>query len=187
MTKGLESASRKKLKLYKQKLTLGSMDLDKEKYIRHQNIYNQMKQKLMMDFYKDKCLAYQNNTKKLWQLINNTISKERDKGSIISHIMVDGIKHYTSSKITHVFGKFYSNIGKNLASNIRKGERYIQHLLNKIDSVALHGTTQIEIEQIIKQLANKTSYGHNQISNTMLKFLNNALSYPLCIIFNQSI
>ena len=105
--------------------------------------------------------------------------------------MVDGIKHYTPSKITHEFGKFYSNIGENLASKIRKGERDIQHFLNKIDrtwdSVALHGTTQIEIEQIIKQLPNKTSYGHDKISNTMLKFLNNALSYPLCIIFNQSI
>ena len=95
MTKGLESLLEKKLKLYKQMLTLGSMDLDKEKYIRYQNVYNQLKRKLIMDFYKDKCLAHQNNTKKLWQLINKARSKERDKGSLISHIMVDGIKHYT--------------------------------------------------------------------------------------------
>ena len=105
--------------------------------------------------------------------------------------MVHGIKQYTPSKIANEFGNFYTSIGKNLASKIKKGECGIQSFLSKITrtqgSVALYGTTQLEIERIIKQLSNKLSYGHDRISNVMLKFLNNTLSYPLCIIFNQSI
>ena len=36
-------------------------------------------------------------------------------------------------------------------------------------------------------LASKTSYGHDKISNVMLKSIIPAISHPLSIIFNQSI
>ena len=44
-----------------------------------------------------------------------------------------------------------------------------------------------EIEKIIKLLPHKTSYGHNKVSNTLLKSLSTSISYPLQVIFNQSI
>ena len=44
-----------------------------------------------------------------------------------------------------------------------------------------------EIERLINSLPNKTSYGHDKVSNTLLKFLCTSISYPLQIIFNQSI
>ena len=104
---------------------------------------------------------------------------------------MDGVKQFTPSKIANEFGSHYANVGKNLASKISKGQRDIQSFLYQItqtpDSVVLHGMTQIEIECIITKLPSKTSYGHDKISNVMLKFLGNALSYPLCMIFNQSL
>ena len=48
-------------------------------------------------------------------------------------------------------------------------------------------TTKEEVERIIKSLPNKQSCGHDKISNIVLKKLNEALSYPLMSIFNQSI
>ena len=191
MTKGLESASHKKCELYKHMISYGSTESDKQAYIEYRNKFNRPKHKLMINFYADKCIAYQNNTKKLWQLINKAISKEKKKDSILSCITVDGIKQYTCKNIANEFGKIYSNIGKNVAAKIKKGERDIQVFLDKIlrtqDSVILHGTTQHKIEKIVKNLPNKTSYGHDKINNVMLKHFNNALSYTLCIIFNQSI
>ena len=44
-----------------------------------------------------------------------------------------------------------------------------------------------EIESKIKQLPNKTSHGHDGISNMLLKQLCKSMSYPLCQIFNESI
>ena len=44
-----------------------------------------------------------------------------------------------------------------------------------------------EIERLINSLPNKTSYGHDKVSNTLLKSLCTSISYPLQIIFNQSI
>ena len=48
-------------------------------------------------------------------------------------------------------------------------------------------TTQEETKQVINNLPNKTSCGHDQISNELLKSLANSISYPLSTIFNQSI
>ena len=45
----------------------------------------------------------------------------------------------------------------------------------------------MEIERLINSLPNKSSYGHDKVSNTLLKSLCTAISYPLQIIFNQSI
>ena len=40
---------------------------------------------------------------------------------------------------------------------------------------------------MVKQLPNKTSYGHDKISNIMLKALRTSITYPLCHIFNASL
>ena len=44
-----------------------------------------------------------------------------------------------------------------------------------------------DIERIIKSLPSKTSSGHDGISNKLLKLLNDTISYPLSIVFNQSL
>ena len=48
-------------------------------------------------------------------------------------------------------------------------------------------TNEQEIETIIDQLPNKTSHGHDKISNILLKQLSKSISYPLCMIFNNSL
>ena len=48
-------------------------------------------------------------------------------------------------------------------------------------------TNQTEVENLIKALPNKMSSGHDEINNVMLKSLCSAISYPLQLIFNQSI
>ena len=48
-------------------------------------------------------------------------------------------------------------------------------------------TTPIEIDKIIKKLANKSSSGYDQISNQMLKWLRPVITFPLCIIYNKSL
>ena len=48
-------------------------------------------------------------------------------------------------------------------------------------------TTVPEIEQLINQLPNKSSHGHDEISNILSKSLCKSISFPLCKIFNDSI
>ena len=60
----------------------------------------------------------------------------------------------------------------------------IPHNLN---SLALRQTTEKEIRTLISQLPNKSSSGHHQISNKLLKGIGDAISYPLMFVFNKSI
>ena len=78
-----------------------------------------------------------------------------------------------------------------MASTILPGEKEINYYLNKMPrsnkSLVLRETSVEEIEKLIQSLPSKTSHGHDKVSNTLLKSLCTSISYPLQIIFNQSI
>ena len=48
-------------------------------------------------------------------------------------------------------------------------------------------TSITEIKKIIDNLPNKSSSGHDKLSNTVLKNISDSILYPLNIIFNQSL
>ena len=145
----------------------------------------------MITYYRKKIQENTTNTKKLWKVINNIIGKYKHSGSIISYITVDGVCKYDPNVIANEFGKFYSQLGSNLASQIKKSLKPIEEYLSKIPgtlrSLALHSTSALEIEKIAITLPSKTSFGYDKISNIMLKSIIPGISTPLSIVFNQSI
>ena len=56
-----------------------------------------------------------------------------------------------------------------------------------MNSLVFSETNVTEIEKIMDRLPNKASSGYDGVSNILLKKLGKSLSYPLGIIFNQSI
>ena len=70
---------------------------------------------------------------------------------------------------------------------MRTVDDYLTNIPRTLNSIALKPTTQLEIEQKIDDLAPKTSCGHDRVSNKLIKELKSSISYPLTIIFNQSI
>ena len=146
---------------------------------------------MRIDYYKNKCVEFRNNSKKLWNMINKISGKNNDKTSIIDYIKVDNIEYYDSLGITNNLCKYFANIGENLASKIPKSNKHINEYLAKIErnekSLFLRPTSEQEINKIIEKLPNKNSSGHDNISNILLKKLKAPLLKPLNIIFNQSI
>ena len=71
------------------------------------------------------------NTKKLWRVINNVISKNKNKGSIIPYITV-GVRKYDPTTISNEFRKFYSSLGSSLAKIIKAGGKCIDEYLQLI-------------------------------------------------------
>ena len=86
----------------------------------------------MKNYYTTKCTEYRVNTRKLWQIINQTIGKTKHSGSIIPFISIEGIKTYDAKRISNEFGKFYANLGQNLASQISPGMRTVDDYLANI-------------------------------------------------------
>ena len=138
------------------------------KYKQHQNLLNRIKRKAKTSYYNTKCEEYRKNTKKLWQVINKTIGKQKHGGSIIPYISIDGVRTYNPEKISNTFGSFYANLGSNLAKKIQYGktsiQEYISMISHNLNSLVIRQTTEREIKTLISQLPNKSSSGHDHIS-----------------------
>ena len=78
-----------------------------------------------------------------------------------------------------------------MASKIKLGACRIDEYLARIKrvdaSLVMNPILMQEVEKIIMDLPNKTSHGHDKISNVLLKELCKSISFPLCAIFNQSL
>ena len=86
---------------------------------------NKARRTAMKAYYKS--IEYKHHTKKLWQLLNQTVNKSKNRGSIIPYITINGICTYNLKKIANSFGKFYSELGSSLVSTIQKGTNDINH------------------------------------------------------------
>ena len=188
MTTGLEESSRKCKELYKNSLQKGSSKESTDHYRMYRNMLNKMKRKTKIKFYNEKCIRHKNDTKQLWKIINATVCKRKNTGSIIPFITIDGIRKCDPEQISNAFGKFYANLGQDLAKGISPGIRDINHYLNKIPrsvcSFVMSPTTLEEVNMLIKMLPNKSSSGRDKISNVMLKGIRESISFPLTGIFN---
>ena len=78
------------------------------------------------------CENFKNNTKKLWQTINEVSGKFSDKSGIIDHITVDPINYYQAKQIANEFGNYFGNIGKKFANKIPRALKSISWYLEKI-------------------------------------------------------
>ena len=191
MTRSLALSSEKKLKLYKKTLSATCTEDEIKVYKSYRNMYNALKRKLRSEYYRVKCTEFWQNTRKLWSLINNMIKKVKNRGSIIPYLTVNGLRQYNPIKIANCFGDFCASLGHNLASKIIPGTTplvtYLETIPRTVNSMIVRPTTVPEIDTLIKQLPNKTSYGHDKISNVMIKALRTNITYPLCHIFNASL
>ena len=191
MTTGIESSTKKCHRLYRETLKQNNTEEQNQKYKEYRNTLNRVRRCAKMTYYNKKSIEYQHNTKKLWQLINSQLGKCKHRGSIISYVSVIGIKQYEPKVIANQFGKFYSELGMKMASTIKYDgplvEDYVSNIPRNINSLFIHQMDQHEIERMIRSLPNKTSSGHDGVSNLLLKTLNESISYPLSIIFIQSL
>ena len=82
-------------------------------------------------------------------------------------------------------------MGSELAGKIPKSRRnihnYVSDIPRTLNSLIVRNIKHTDIEKIINLLPAKTSSGHDGVSNKLLKDLNCTISYPLSIIFNQSL
>ena len=106
-------------------------------------------------------------------------------------LTVNGMKLTDPKGIANEFGSYFANVGKNFAENIKKCKTAVNKYIDRIDrnksSIFLYPTNPTELTKMINELPNKTSCGHDDISNCLLKKLGSCIVKPLCNIFNPSI
>ena len=119
------------------------------------------------------------------------IRKTGNKKTMIESLKIKNLMKYDPDSITNEFCEFFSTVGKRFSADIRAPENNTDYYLDKMTksntSLFLTPTNKEEIQYLINSLPNKTSSGHDSISNKLLKRLSPSLIEPLTIIFNKSL
>ena len=188
ISKSLANSIRKSKILYRKSLENPSSLSQYKDYFM---VLKRTKRIAKLNYYQSLCKDFKNNTKKLWDMINNMIKKTNNKTNILTKL-VSNNKEYTSGKdICDVLAKHFSTVGKTYANNIKPSSKDLTYYCNKIpinkNSLYFTPTNTTEINNIINKLENKSSYGFDQVSNKLIKELRPVMSYPLVIAFNKSL
>ena len=189
MTKGILYSSRRIQKMYSKCAHLNKSDPKLISYVKHRNLLNSLKRKAKFAHYKELIVSYKNNSKKLWQTINEITGKSKNKKTTVEYININGIQTYNKNDIANGFCNYFSNVGVNTSKKIdASNKHYSDYMGNQSEKTVFFYPTNIyEIEKIIHNLKNKHSFGDDGISNNLIKSLKSHILYPLEIIFNKSL
>ena len=190
ITASLKRSIDKSKRLYYKTLKNCENEVVKGNYLAYKRTLKKALVAAKLEFHQDKCLEFQNNTKKLWQLINKVSGKMNDKSSSIDCLSINGIKEYSGEQISNTLAKYFANVGETFANKVPKSTQsissYLEVLQKNSESLFLAPSSKEEINKIIVSLPAKCSCGLDNISNILLKELAPVLCEPLCMITNQS-
>ena len=134
--------------------------------------------------------AYKNDMKKTWKTINETLNRNKKNSNVASIFYHNGNVLSNAKDIANACNVYFANIGKNLASeieqNITDNVDYTQYVSTPLTETKLQFKciTDNDTQRAIDKLENKSSSGHDGISNKLLKLLKIELSKSLTLIIN---
>ena len=125
ITKGLKKSMTRKNKLYKGWIHDKTNENKLNKYKEFKNMLQKLTCMSKVNYYNDKCYEYKNDSKKLWNLINQINGKLSDKSTIINQITVDNLLITNKKKMANKFAEFFSSVGPSFAKKIGPATKII--------------------------------------------------------------
>ena len=103
-----------------------------------------------------------------------------------------GVELSDAKEIATAFNSYFATIGEKLAASIHENNNVSDDFQQYLDTPAetrlkFNCITENETIKAINRLENKSSSGHDGISNKLLKLIKNELKSPLTLIINQMI
>ena len=183
LTSGIHISVRKCKKLYREFLHNKSDQPTELRYKTYAKLLGCLKRQAKLSYYGEKCRTYKHNTKRLWGIINEISVRHNDKSSLIDCLKIDNVLKYDAVKITNKFGEYFSNVGKEFSQEgLLKSKYKAQYYCDKIPrndkSLFMIPCTETEVAKFMQQLPMKTSSGHDNISNVLLKSIGVHLLTP---------
>ena len=160
------------------------------KYREYHKLLQRIKRAARQKYYRDLCIEFRHNSKRLWKVINSLTGKTKNKNDIVECLKIENIEITQRKEIAKEFARHFSSVGEHFASKIPSPNTPIQDYISQIPrsntSLFLTPTSPGEITRIICDLPNKKSAGFDKINNILLKQISCAVAEPLSIIFNKS-
>ena len=160
------------------------------RYKKYRNTLTNIIRQMKITYYSEKFSTHQNNPKKFWQTVNEATDTEiKSSSSIIEIINNNGSTVRKSKDIANEFNKYFTCIGHNIVSKIRKTQINPNIVENTVpsSSMFLFPIDEDEIISLVKSLKNNVAPGIDGITNKTLKIIAEQIAKPLTHVFNLCI
>ena len=114
-----------------------------------------------------------------WGVINNTLQSNRRSKGQLEFIFGNRVIR-DSNKIANHFNDYFINISRTLSQQIQPVHSFDHYLNGNVTSkFQFHSVGQDYIGKLIDNLKNKANYGHDNMSNILIKRAKEVLIEPL--------
>ena len=118
--------------MYKKINTCHVTTCNRDFYKQYRNSLQRVLRASKKTYYSQQCVDFKSNTKKLWGIINKVVNKSPHKQNVIDKLKIGNVTSGNASDIVEEFGKYYANIGKDLACKIDQSNTSIKDYIDKI-------------------------------------------------------
>ena len=164
----LRSINKKNNLYYKYKANPSARN--RNKYTRYKNILTKLIRYEKKSYYSKQLDHYKGDMQKTWKVINDVLDKAK-KNKHITKIIHENKEIENFKEISEIFNTYFSRIGVELAKNIPTTNTSFQKYLTNPNpnSLFLFPTNTKELTQIVQNLQDKKSTGHDEIDNILVK------------------
>ncbi len=163
-----------------------------DSYKRNLSTYNVILRKSIRSakkqYYENLFQKYKNDIRKTWSTINNILHKNKKNKKFPEYFKGNDENITNKLEIANKFNMFFTNIGPDLANEIKVNSNLQFHnfLKNKHNfSFQFKDVTEETVGEIIDKLKPKTSFGWDGLSMKLVKHTKIDLLVPVTAIINQ--
>lgn len=185
ITNALVISINKKNEMYNKLLRdKNNVDLKLE-YKNYKNMLRSLIKKTKNDYYKQKIDKAGNDSGRLWRTVTDITQNYKSKISNITIMNKEGTIIEEKEVVASCFNKTFAEVGKTLASKIKRNVNYQENRRILQNSFFLMPTDASEVKLVIEQLKNKKSTGNDGIQAEVIKFVADTIIVPLVRIINK--
>ena len=185
MTYGILESINNKNRLYKRFIQTDKSNIELFNTLKNEyHIYRARLRRTIREakriFYTRTFLRYKNDIKKIWGVISDTLKSSDKSKSLVEFKVGD------TDEIANHFNDYFINISHTLLQQIQP-TRSFDHYLNEnaASRLQFHSVSKEYIRKLIDKLKNKASYGHDNISNKLIKSANSKEVLVEPLVVNQ--
>ena len=184
---GLLVSSKKKAKLFSKKMSKPTK-LNISAYKEYNTIYNKLKRKMKILYYKTVLDENRSDIKKTWSILKRALGKVSDKSCYPNAFIINNMPVIDKPKAAEAFNHFFSNIGLQTSLNVPKSNKHFSSYMPPPiqNSIYIEPVSPSDVLSIAKKLKPKSSYGHDHISTKLLKESIEIIVDPITHIINRS-
>ena len=188
-TQGLLKSSKRKQKLYNKFLKNKSLS-NEENYKVYRRLFETLKCKSKKNYYNKLIEKHKGDMKATWNVMKEIIGKSRKiKTNLPKSLIIDELRINSEKDIANHMNKYYSSVGKTLASKIDTSSKHFSSYMpnSNFMEISNHELTSEELNIALSSLKRNKGKGYDGISSNIILDTKQHILPSLKHIFSLSI